>query len=318
MGRESELAVLGGFVAGLPDAPAALVLAGQAGAGKTTLLREGLRLAEQAGYLVLRTLPAPGDVRLAFAGLADLLGPYLDDFMPGLPPPQRRALGAALLIEDPPDPPPEPNVIAAAVKSALRALAAAAPVLVVVDDVQWLDGPSTSALSFALRRLDTDRVGLLCAVRADGPDPALPLELARSDRAATIIPVGELSLGAMHRMLLASLGTALSRPTLRRVHAESAGNPFLALEIGRALARRGITGVATGPLPVPGTLAGLVAERLSALPAAAADAVTILAVMPGAPPGRLLAAGVSAADIDTAIAAGVVELTAAGSGSRTR
>ncbi len=307
VGREPELAVIGEFVAALANGPRALVLAGSAGAGKTTLLREGLRQAEQAGYLVLRTLPAPGDIRLAFAGLADLLGPRLDEVLHTLPLPQRRALGAALLIEDPPDPPPEPNVTAAGVKSALRAIAASSPVLLVVDDVQWLDAPSTSALSFALRRLDADPVGLLCAIRTTAPDPALPFDLARSDLASHVTEVGGLSLGALHRMLLSTLGTPVSRPTLRRIHAESAGNPFMAQEIARALARRGITRVGTGPLPVPDTLTGLVSERLAALPANAAAAVTVLAVMPDASAGRLLAAGVASDDLDAAVAAGVVE-----------
>ena len=71
-----------------------------------------------------------------------------------------------------------------------------------------------------------------------------------------MLPLGGLDLGALHRLLSTRLGIPLSHPTLRRVHAESAGNPFAALEIGRALARRGIVRVTDGPLPVPDTLSG--------------------------------------------------------------
>ena len=99
-GRDAELSVLEEFLSGLPSAPAALVLAGGAGAGKTTLLRAGIERAAGLGYTVLRTLPSQSDMRLAFAGLADLLDPHLDVILPRLPGPQRRALGVALLRED--------------------------------------------------------------------------------------------------------------------------------------------------------------------------------------------------------------------------
>jgi len=39
------------------------------------------------------------------------------------------------------------------------------PSLVVVDDVQWIDDPSASAIVFAARRLEHDRVGFLLAYR---------------------------------------------------------------------------------------------------------------------------------------------------------
>src|SRR5689334_12948172 len=132
-GRDAELSVLDTFLGGLSWAPGALVLAGAAGAGKTTLLRAGLEQADGLGYTVLQTTPSPSDMRLAFAGLADLLGSRLAVVVPRLPEPQRRALSAALLIEDAPAVPPEPHVIAAAVRAALLVLAGPAPVVVLID-----------------------------------------------------------------------------------------------------------------------------------------------------------------------------------------
>jgi tetratricopeptide (TPR) repeat protein len=308
-GRDAELGAVEAFLAGLASAPGTLVLAGEAGAGKTTVLRAGLERAERLGYTVLRTLPSPSDMRLAFAGLADLLGSRLDVVLPGLPLPQRRALGAALLTEDAPPVPPEPRVIAAAFRGAVRTLATSAPVLVVIDDVQWLDAPTASAVGFALRRLETERAGLLCAQRTDRPGAELPLDLDRAAAlSAAVLPLGGLDLGALHRLLSTRLGIPLSHPALRRVHAESAGNPFVALEIGRALARRGIARVTDGPLPVPDTLSGLIAERLRELPASAADALGFVAVMPGAPVNRYLGAGMAGSDLDAAVLAGVLEM----------
>src|ERR1017187_7881960 len=167
IGREGELGVVEAFLAGLSSGPAALVLAGPAGVGKTTLLEAGLDRAAGLGYTVLRTVPSQSDMRLALAGLADLLGSRADAGLAGLAAPQRRALGVALLIEDAPSAPPEPRVIAAAVRTALLVLAASAPVLVVVDDVQWLDAPTAAAVGFAVRRLEGERVGLLCAQRVE-------------------------------------------------------------------------------------------------------------------------------------------------------
>jgi hypothetical protein len=51
----------------------------------------------------------------------------------------------------------------------LAAAAEQAPVLVSVDDVQWLDVESRDALLFAARRLDSDAVGMLFAVRTGQP-----------------------------------------------------------------------------------------------------------------------------------------------------
>lgn len=309
-GREAELGVLDAFLAGLPSAPGALVLAGTAGAGKTTLLRAGLEEIASLGYTTLRTLPSQSDMRLAFAGLADLLGPRLDAVLAGLPPPQRHALGVALLIEEAPPAPPEPRVIAAAFRTALLALAASAPVVLVIDDVQWLDAPTAAAVGFALRRLDHEPVGLLCAQRVQGTPAETPLELDRARLGTEVLPLGGLSVGALHHVLRTRLGTSFSHPALRRIQAESAGNPFIALEIGRALARRGITRVASGPLPAPATLAGLVGERLRELPAPVARALEPVAIMPGAPLDRYLAAGVAGDDLDAAVVAGVLEADA--------
>jgi hypothetical protein len=58
---------------------------------------------------------------------------------------------------------------------------------------------------------------------------------------------------------------------------------------------------------VPGTVSGLVDERLGDLPLAVLDAVRLVAVMPDAPVARYLAAGASGNDLDAAVLAGVLE-----------
>ena len=305
-GRDAELLSIGSFLDNLPRGPAALVLAGQAGAGKSTLLRAGSALAAGRGYTRLETMPTRSDERLGFAGLADLLEPCLP-VLDEVPAPQARALRVALLLEETLPQPPEPRIIAAAFRSVLRTLARSAPVLLVIDDVQWLDPASGNAIGFAFRRLEDEPVGLLCAQRTTREDDDLPLELGHARPDVTVMRTNGLGASALHRMLRSRLGTSFPQPTLRRIEAESGGNPFIALEIGRALVRRGVTSVGTSVLPVPGTLAGLVDERLGALSPAVLDALRLVAVRPGAPIGDYLMAGVGGAELDGAVLAGVLD-----------
>jgi AAA ATPase domain len=222
-GRDAELATLEAFLDGMRGSPGAVVLAGPPGAGKTTLVRVVMAQATARGFAVLHTMPSRSDVKLAFAGLADLLERHLETVNDGLPGPQARALRVALLMDDAGGHPPEPRVIAAAFRSVLGVLARAAPVLVVADDVQWLDAPTAPAAGFAARRLEDEPVGLLCAQRTDRPGEDLPLELGRARLQADVVPVGGLSLGALHRLLRTRLGTSFSHPALRRIEAASGG-----------------------------------------------------------------------------------------------
>jgi DNA-binding CsgD family transcriptional regulator len=277
VGREAELAELASFLDG--DLPSAVVLEGDAGIGKTTIWREGIRLAEERGYRVLATSGAPGEMQMAFAGLADLLEPVLDDVLPALPGPQREALEVTLLLEETSNA-QSGRAVPAALLSSLRALADEERVVIAVDDVHWLDAATVAALSFAVRRLRDQTVGLLFALRTS-EGAVLPLDFARTsfERRAQRLPVGPLSVGALRLLLQARTDLRLSRPVLLRVHETSAGNPFFALELVRALARLDVPLDAGRPLPVPDDLARLLAESISALPPEAREATLVCALL---------------------------------------
>jgi DNA-binding CsgD family transcriptional regulator len=162
-------------------------------------------------------------------------------------------------------------------------------------------------VGFAIRRLEREPVGLLCAQRTTSSSKELPLDLGHARLQADLVPVGGLSLGALHRLLRTRLGMSLPHPALRRIEAGSDGNPFLALEIGRALARRGISSAGTAAMPVPDSLSGLVSERLGELPPAVLEAARLVAVMPEAPIEQYLAAGAGGPELDAAVLAGVLE-----------
>lgn len=268
VGRDEELAEVARFLDGMPEnGLGAMLFEGELGIGKTTIWHAGLELARERGYQVLTCAPASEEARLSFVAIGDLLAPVLDELLPELPAPQRRALEIALLIRDLDGLPPDDRAVATAFQTALRTLGRRGRLLLAVDDVQWLDAPSAATLAFAARRLEpADAVRLLLARRVDGERSAAPLGL---DRAGTLglarLDVGPLSLGATDHLVRTRLGVSLRRPTLIRVHDLSGGNPFLAVELARALAAQGESPPA-GPLPVPGTLADLVRDRIGALP----------------------------------------------------
>jgi DNA-binding CsgD family transcriptional regulator len=267
IGRGEELARVRSFLDSISGGPAALVLEGEAGVGKTNLWLTAVSEAESLKYRVLRAQPVEVETTFSFAALSDLLDPCLDDVLAGLPEPQRHALEAAFLLEEVTARPLDQRAVALAFTSALRLLTTGGPLLLAVDDVQWLDAPSTGVLSFAIRRLHQLPVGLVLTRRTPG-SASLPLGIARALPAERLhkLSLGPLSLGALHRLVHRRLALALPRPALVQLHAASGGNPFFALEIGRALQREGRSVSPGEPLPVPRTLEELVSDRVAVLP----------------------------------------------------
>ena len=87
---------------------------------------------------------------------------------------QRRAIDAAFGVSDELE--PDPYRVALAAFQLVCDAADAGPVVLIVDDAQWLDRSSMGALAFIARRLESEPVVLLAAVRAGH---ATPLDDAR-------------------------------------------------------------------------------------------------------------------------------------------
>ncbi|HEU0245852.1 MAG TPA: LuxR C-terminal-related transcriptional regulator [Gaiellaceae bacterium] len=281
VGRDAELAVVHGFLDAVDRLPGVLVIEGEAGIGKTTLWRAGISSARERGFCVLSTLPVQAESQLSYAGLADFLELILEEVLAELPPPQRRALEVALLRRNPRGSAPDQTAIAFAFLGALRVAAGKKPALVAVDDLQWLDAPSTFVLEFAARRLRETAVGLLFAFRAERVGDA-PTELGRllPEERIRRIQVGPLSLGALHHLIQSRLELVLPRPALQRLHQASDGNPFFALELARALKERGDQFSLGEPLPVSGEVRQLLRARLATLPSDSEDALLVVAAVP--------------------------------------
>jgi DNA-binding CsgD family transcriptional regulator len=308
LGRDGELAVVGEFLAAGDRLPAALLVRGEPGIGKTSVWREGVRLAGERGWRALVAAPSESEAQLSFAAIGDLLSGALERVLSGLPGQQRRALEVALRVSDL-DPGQRAAVDQGAVSfaflGALRGLAADGAVLVAVDDVQWLDVASASVLSYAVRRLRGVPIGLLLSQRVEREGPvALGLDRALEPGRLTVVELGPLTFGAVQRLLHRDLGTALPRPALSRVYELSGGNPFFAVELGRAHERGSVALERGGGLPV--SLEALVRDRVDVLPVQTRRGLCAAAAL--SVPTLTLVSAVCDGKLDLALAARVVEL----------
>ncbi|HET6735465.1 ATP-binding protein [Mycobacterium sp.] len=274
--REVESRAVADFLAAVPSGPAALVVEGEAGIGKTTVWLAALEQARELGFQVLSTRATSAESVLAYTSLAALLDELDDAAFASLPPPQRLAIDRVLLRASAADGPvTDQRAVEAAFLSIVQRLAEESPVMVAIDDLQWIDPPSKMVISSATRRL-TGPIGVLATVR-DAPeyaDAGSSLELRRPDSNRRI-RVHPLSLGATHAVLSERLGRSFSRPKMRRIHEFSGGNPFYALELGRAMEDH-TWGNETA---LPGSLADLVRARLGGLSADGREALLAAACL---------------------------------------
>jgi DNA-binding CsgD family transcriptional regulator len=304
VGREAELASVRAFIDEVGDGPGALVLEGDAGIGKSTLWLAGVEHARTRRLRVLWSRPAEAERSLAHAGLGDLLEDALDETLPTLPAPRRRALEVAMLRGDALGDPVDQRAVAVAVRDVLELLSKDEPILVAVDDVQWLDTSSSGALAFALRRLAANDIRVLLTRRLVDEAQPFGLDQALRKEAVQRLPVGPLSVGALHQLLRDRLGRSFARQTLLRIHERSGGNPFFALELARVL---DADVDPLEPLPVPETLEELLRARIARLPASTREALALAAALGTSSESLLARAGVAAAALEPAAAAHVIE-----------
>lgn len=231
-----------------------LVLHGPPGAGKTALLEYAISSAR--GFRVARTAGIEWEMELPFAALQQLCAPMVEH-LEALPGPQHQALEVALGLST--GEPPGRFLVGLAVLHLLSEVGARQPVLCVVDDAQWLDRASTSALAFVARRLLAERLALVFATRELGAAldglPGLAVE-GLSDQDA--------------RALLSwAMPDRLDEGVRERIVAETHGNPLALLELPRGLTPAQLAG--GFGLPNELSLSGRIEEsfqrRLTKLPA---------------------------------------------------
>ena len=209
---------------------------------------------------MLRGTGVQSEVTLPFAALHQLLYPVLDQ-LPGLPTPQSAALGAAFGLT--PGRSDDPFLVAVAVLTLVSEVSAGEGLLCLVDDAQWLDGPSADALMFVARRLDAEGVVLLFGARDD------------DQRNFTAAGLPELRLAGLEPVAAAALLQETAPGLAERVRDQlvtrTAGNPLALLELPVMLTAAQRAGIAALPEPLPlgRSVERIFAERVSQLSPAA-------------------------------------------------
>jgi DNA-binding CsgD family transcriptional regulator len=290
LGRDRELALLAELVERVPDRGGALVVCGEPGIGKSSLLGEAGAHAQARGMRVLRASGVQSEANLPFSGLHQLLRPILggaDD----LPAPQRAALLAAFGMSE--ESAPDRFLIALAVLDLVAEAAAETPHMLVVEDGHWLDASSAEVLAFVARRVSSDPIVLLVAVRA-GFDTAFEdaglheLRLDRLDEAASAD-------------VLDARAPGLSPAVRARVLDGAAGNPLALVELPVASAELGDGALLPTWLPLTTRLEQAFAARVAGLPTATRSLLLVAALDDGGVPAEVLAAATLVAGADLSL-----------------
>lgn len=256
VGREVERDLIAAFVRGRNGDEPVLVVRGEPGVGKTAVLDMGADIAASHGMRVLRAAALEYEVDLKFGSLNQLLHPLL----PGigeLSAVHRQALNVIMGLES--GAMPSQLIAGAATLALLRESAGqGTPLMLIVDDVQWVDLPSTMALSYAARRWTGINIRMLVAVRAEADDG-----FTRSGfRVHDLAPLDDSDSDA----LLRATYPALTASVRRRLRDEAHGNPLALLELPAAFDNAGSAAALPAVLPLTDRLQKLFADRLAQLP----------------------------------------------------
>lgn len=276
IGRDRERDVATTFVAASASGPAALTIDGEPGIGKTSLLRHALGLARGAGSMVLECNPTPAESTMSFAALTEMLRDVPDSAFDAMADPQRHSLGVATLREAPAGATLDERAVGTGLASLLFHLARSQPVVLAIDDLQWIDVPSAEVLSFAVRRVRREPIGLVTCERTGERPPSFPATVPPEGWRQSLTLNG-MSAAALFHVVRDQLAIALPRPMLLKVTETSGGNPFAAIELAR---------VADSPASRTGSprlselLQTLTADRLGQLSQGARRALLAVACSP--------------------------------------
>ena len=244
VGREDQLRIVDDVLARLDSGRGSILsITGAAGTGKTALLDAAVDRAAAAGTTVLHAVCEPDAERLISAlhqlvdGDWSAARPEVRDTVE-----QLRGRFAA--------PGPDHDLIELGrphldgLVAFFDALLVDAPLLVVLDDAQWADEATLSALRATLRRLEGAALAVFVGARPpldDLPDPARLIAGGRADHE---IVLDDLTPSAGDE-LLARLVASRPGPKLNALARRAAGNPLLLVELVRSLQLRSRL-VATG------------------------------------------------------------------------
>ncbi len=313
VGRDDDLATLGGWTAEASGGAIVGLLGGDAGMGKSRLVAEHAAQAKADGVHVLvggcLELSTGGMPYAPFAEafrslqLSELPGfisdiPELGMLVPelGTPRPDDAALTPAA------DPMLQQSRLLVGVRGIIEHLAETRPVELVLEDLHWADPSTRDLLTYLANTAEQSELLILGTYRSDElhrrhPFRPLLAELVRSPRVRhhVIEPLNDSSTLELATELI---GAAPSH-VLDNVAARSGGNPF-AVEVLAAAHKAGVTGV-------PAVLGDVLMSRLGGLPEPVLDVLRAMAVVGRPVSQELLVAltGASEGDVEAALSAAI-------------
>ena len=306
IGRMRERGIVRELLDRLPGQGGALMVRGEAGIGKSALVAEGARRARADGFQILTAAGVQSEAHLPFAGLHQLLRP-IQKAVDALPGPQRGALAAAFGRSA--AAPPDLFLIALATLDVLADVGDHSPVVLVAEDAQWLDGPTCDVLAFVARRLESDPIVMLLAVREGWPTslldaglPELRLEGLNESEAVTLLDLR---------------APGLAPAVRRRLLKEAQGNPLALVELPAALGATRLTGEEPLPsaLPLTARLEQAFTARAVSLPAHTQTTLLVAAIDDGTDLAEVLTAASDVAKTEAtvdalvpAVSAGLIEI----------
>ena len=174
VGRESEVDVLSGAIAGAASGHGSVVVVlGEAGVGKSRLTAAAAAMARSRGMTMLRGRAAASPTPVPYRPLAEA---FLSLLRGSGPPdgPELAGLGPALSVVVPAwtrpgdEPPPESSVIliGEAVLALLRVVAGTSGVFMLLEDLHWADPGTLELLDYVVDKLDGSGVTVVATARA--------------------------------------------------------------------------------------------------------------------------------------------------------
>lgn len=261
IGRRTELDLLGGVLRNVDRGSGVTIrLRGEAGIGKTTLLDW---VSTHTHAAVVRLTGSESEASLAYSGLAALLRAF-DILQVEVPRPHAQVLADAIGVGSTQG----QLAVGGATLAAIAAASEHTPLVLLLDDAQWLDEPSCSALAFALKRLPDEPVVAIITERSDVPSMF-------SDTGFESIELK----GVDTDEALAILGEGTDRAVAQRCRDAAGGSPLALVELAHRLDDEQRAGRSPLPtdLPVGNRLISSFVERINDLDPSAKRGVAVVA-----------------------------------------
>ena len=183
-------------------------------------------------------------------------------------------------------------------------------VLMVVDDLQWVDRPSSRTILFALRRLRRDTVLAILASRVDDVEDPGWSRFVNGDSRVTRLRLGGLAPEDLVEMARGLGPAPLSRRGAARLAAHTDGNALYCRALLEEIGVDGLNRTDDGGLPAPRRLSGVILSRVATLSTSTRTLLAAASVLGQHAPVSTTAAVAGLADtlpaVDQAIEAGLL------------